>query len=107
MDQRQNESLEICRSYLELASKVFSIKQAYLFGSYARGTPHPDSDIDLALVSSDFEEIDEMALMRILYRMARHVNVKIEPIPLLENEGEHTQLGTLSYEIAKEGIALL
>jgi predicted nucleotidyltransferase len=31
-------------------------KQAYLFGSYARGDYDPDSDIDILIVLSDFEK---------------------------------------------------
>ena len=31
-------------------------KEAYLFGSYARGDYNPDSDIDILIVLSDFEK---------------------------------------------------
>jgi len=31
-------------------------KEAYLFGSYARGDNDPDSDIDVLIVLSDFEK---------------------------------------------------
>ena len=31
-------------------------KEAYLFGSYARGDNDPDSDIDILIVLSDFEK---------------------------------------------------
>ena len=31
-------------------------KEAYLFGSYARGDYEPDSDIDVLIVLSDFEK---------------------------------------------------
>jgi uncharacterized protein len=39
----------------ELEKNNISIEQAVLFGSYAQGTYTSWSDIDLALVSSDFE----------------------------------------------------
>lgn len=31
-------------------------KEAYLFGSYARGDYNPDSDIDILIILSDFEK---------------------------------------------------
>jgi len=37
---------EICRAVSEVASK-YKIKNAYYFGSYARGTQTEDSDLDM------------------------------------------------------------
>jgi predicted nucleotidyltransferase len=38
----------------ELKKSNITIEQAILFGSYAHGTNHEWSDIDLAIISSDF-----------------------------------------------------
>ena len=51
------DDLEIYQSikkYLFKVSKHFKIEHAYLFGSYANGKAHKESDIDLAIVSSSF-----------------------------------------------------
>ncbi|MFN8463528.1 MAG: nucleotidyltransferase domain-containing protein [Anaerolineales bacterium] len=32
-------------------------KEAYLFGSYARGDNDPDSDVDVLIVLADFEKV--------------------------------------------------
>ena len=40
---------------VQLISSEIRIKGVYLFGSYAKGNSHEYSDIDLALVSDDFE----------------------------------------------------
>lgn len=42
--------------------KKYPIKLAYLYGSYAKGTARPDSDIDIAVVPEDGAEIDEARL---------------------------------------------
>ncbi len=42
--------------------KKYPIKLAYLYGSYARGTARPDSDIDIAVVPQDGAQIDEVRL---------------------------------------------
>ncbi|MEK6552990.1 MAG: nucleotidyltransferase domain-containing protein [Bacteroidota bacterium] len=39
----------------ELSKNNFKIDKAYLFGSYAKGTNNEWSDIDLAVVSENFE----------------------------------------------------
>jgi predicted nucleotidyltransferase len=50
----------------------------YLFGSYAKGTVHADSDIDLA-VFLDQEEIDGFNEDVRLMRLTRNVDLSIEP----------------------------
>lgn len=42
--------------------KKYPIKLAYVYGSYAKGTARPDSDIDIAVVPEDGAEIDEARL---------------------------------------------
>jgi predicted nucleotidyltransferase len=45
------------KAYKTLVTPVFPLKidKVYLFGSYAKGTPHKDSDIDVAFVVNHFE----------------------------------------------------
>ncbi len=55
------------KKYVEkLRLNEIPISQAYLFGSYARGTFDNHSDIDIALVSSKFKgnRIDDKDLIR-------------------------------------------
>ena len=50
--------IEIIRKLVNEALKEnIHISQAVLFGSYAKGTNHEYSDIDVAVVSEDFEGI--------------------------------------------------
>ena len=57
MDQIPDEISTIIDLFLEeLQKNNINIEQAILFGSYAQGTYTSWSDIDLALVSSDFEK---------------------------------------------------
>ena len=45
------------KKYLHLLIKDgFPIKEAYIFGSYAREDFHDDSDIDVCIVSSRFKK---------------------------------------------------
>jgi len=45
---------EVSKLLKALECDGIRIKEAYLYGSYAVGTAHQDSDIDVAIVSEDF-----------------------------------------------------
>lgn len=47
----------IINSFVALVSSEFPVKSVYLFGSYAKGTAHDNSDINVAIVSDKFEGI--------------------------------------------------
>jgi len=59
---------KIINSFLEEIQKKYRIDNAYLYGSFAKGTFNKWSDIDIAIVSSDFSGDlfeDRLALMRL------------------------------------------
>ena len=61
---------DIKESIKNLINSGIKIKKAFLFGSYANGTPKNYSDIDLALVSNDFEGIRFFDNKKIIYSHA-------------------------------------
>ena len=73
------ELLDIIKTYLDKVSEFYKIDAAYLFGSYAKGTQHEDSDIDLAIVSSDVNDRidDRIKMMNLTWKIC----VDIEPHP--------------------------
>ncbi len=103
MLRKQDEIDKLITEYLKLVNKSFYIKNAFLFGSYAKGNPRPYSDIDIALVSPDFEDIPYDISLKILLRMARNIDSSIEPIALTENEIKNPVLGTIAFDILKTG----
>ena len=49
--------IKIAKEYADFVKKSdlpLQIDRAYLFGSFAKGTPHKDSDIDVAFVVSNW-----------------------------------------------------
>ena len=68
MDKVPSNIILLIRKLIEEAeNNKIHILKAFLFGSYANGTFNEFSDIDLALISEDFEGIrfnDNMKLMR-------------------------------------------
>lgn len=45
--------------FIEEIKKQYNVTAIILFGSYAKGTENEDSDIDIAIISSDFNDIIE------------------------------------------------
>ena len=70
--------------YIKEISKYYKIDAIILFGSYAKGTNHKDSDIDIAVVSSDIKDrLDDMAM---LMSLTWGINTRIEPHPIKTEE---------------------
>ncbi|MBE6748183.1 MAG: nucleotidyltransferase domain-containing protein [Ruminococcaceae bacterium] len=58
----KNEAISILSEVYNLCNPIFNnmIKQAFLYGSYARGDYHPESDVDILLaVDIPAEEISK------------------------------------------------
>jgi len=97
----QNAAFEIVNKYLQkIKSENISIEGAYIFGSYARGTFHKDSDIDLALVFTDLH--DRIFLQTELLKLGRDFNYIIEPHPIDKTDFNHSH--PLAHEILGSGI---
>ena len=72
--------LKSVEKYIREISKHYSIQEVYLFGSYAKGTNHEDSDIDVAIIiNSDNNVFD---LMVELMMLTRNIDLRIEPHPI-------------------------
>ena len=80
---KRNVDINILKSvekYIKEISKHYSIQEVYLFGSYAKGTNHEDSDIDVAIIiNSDNNVFD---LMVELMMLTQNIDLRIEPHPI-------------------------
>ena len=72
--------------FIKEIKKTYNVKAIILFGSYAKGTANEDSDIDIAVVSSDFEDIYDC--MAVLIGMTWDIDARIEPHPILTEDYE-------------------
>lgn len=70
--------MEIIQKYVEKVCNNYKIYSILLFGSYAKGTNTENSDIDIAIITDDFENdvIDEELN---LMRLRRKIDTRIEP----------------------------
>ncbi len=76
-----SEAIDIVKRYIqELENNGFHIKRAILFGSYAKGKFDEWSDIDVALVSEDFEGVRFFDIEKIA-KVTLNVDSSISPLP--------------------------
>lgn len=59
--------------------------EAYLYGSYSKGTATRDSDIDLALIAHDWKPDIIEAQFRLM-KTASRIDSRIEPHPFRKND---------------------
>ena len=100
MDKR--EAVNIAQKYILNVNRKFHIEKAYLFGSFAKGTQHRDSDIDLAIVFQNVEDIIEMQIL--LLQLRSEDDLLIEPHPFLYSDFNFSN--PMVAEILKDGIEL-
>lgn len=72
--------LLILKAFSQRLSNAINISQIYLFGSYAKGTANPDSDIDVLILSPDFSG-DRLEDLVFLMKIRREFDLRIEPHP--------------------------
>jgi predicted nucleotidyltransferase len=72
---------EAIRQAVDCLRRRIRIQQVILFGSHARGEADPWSDVDLAVISSDFARMTHRELMDLLVEaaLAAHSTVEIRP----------------------------
>lgn len=82
MDKR--EALNIANQYAKALNQKYNFERIFLFGSYAKGNFHKESDIDIAVVFKDFSNLIDMQVE--LMRLRRKIDSRIEPHPFRESD---------------------
>jgi len=97
---------KIIKDYIKLIQqKYHNFETAYIFGSYARGTSNPDSDIDLALVFKDLDDSKRFDVQVQLMLLASQIDTRIEPHPVSVDDFQSDN--PFVAEIKKTGFELL
>ncbi len=93
------------KKYLkELSNIGVPVKQAVLFGSYAKKTNHKWSDIDLIIISDKYDKNYSRKDINLLWRTAARTDNRIEPIPVGSNRWETDDESTIIETARREGI---
>lgn len=99
---KANQTIRIIKRYIiELEKHEIPIKKAVLFGSHARGTARPESDIDIALISAVFTG-DRFRDRRRIIPYRRTIDARLEPLPFTPEDFDNG--GIMAEEIKQNGI---
>jgi len=93
--------IDSIQKYIEEVKKHYTIDSVILFGSHARGTNHEDSDIDIAIISSDIKNEFEDGV--VLLKLTWKIDTRIEPHALSKDKINENPFAD---EIIRTGIEL-
>lgn len=92
----------LLKNYIQELQKSIRVEQVILFGSYGRGSPHDYSDIDIAVISPDFEGGTEKDCL-LLDRVARKIHPLLEAMPYRPNDLKDFEPGDFLDEVLQTG----
>lgn len=92
---------ESVERFLTALRRIRRVEAAYLYGSQVQDYAREWSDIDLAVISPDFEH-DLFQERLVLLRLAAEVDDRIEPSPFAP--ADFTPANPLAHEIHRSGV---
>jgi predicted nucleotidyltransferase len=104
----KDQVIEIAKGFLETLRKTHDVRQAYLFGSYAKGSARDYSDVDLAIVLGTLRVSEESPFDEPfkIFHAAQKYNSLLEVVCFVQEEFDKDG-GALVRLIKKEGIRLV
>jgi len=77
----------VIQRYLQSVTESgIPVRYGVLFGSHATGRAHEWSDIDLLIISPQFDDSPSREIINLLWRLASRTDSRIEPIPVGEKQ---------------------
>ena len=104
MDKIPESIQKIVEDYIPNLSKQISIEKVILFGSYAKGNTHKDSDVDIAVFSDYFKGMSRVDGIHFLLLRAMDYDIDLEPQPFTMDE--YKDPVGLVQDILKTGIEI-
>lgn len=99
----QISAIEVGRRYLQLLiERNYPVRRMFLYGSYARGNSHSDSDIDLAIILPELT--DPFQTQVNLLQLTWNFDTRVEPHPF--DELEFISRNPVIEEILRTGIEI-
>jgi predicted nucleotidyltransferase len=101
---------EVARDYANCMRLRFGerLEQVRVFGSYARGEAHEESDLDVLVVVRDLDRAEKLAALEQAAEVALGKGIALNA--LVMNASEHARLLSLQtrlvLDIAREGVSL-
>jgi predicted nucleotidyltransferase len=98
----KTDALNIVKKYAEIVKRSFDCQKIILFGSYAKDNARKDSDIDIAIIFSDYDNRLDRQVE--LMKLTRQIDTRIEPHK--KKEKDFNQSNPFVYEIVSHGMEI-
>jgi poly(A) polymerase Pap1 len=96
--------VKVVKKYLRnLVDQGIAVEQGIIFGSYAKGTTHTRSDIDLLVVSPQFDNQPKRQDINLLWHTAARTDSRIEPIAVGQRQFEEDDSSAVIEIARREG----
>lgn len=102
MARSRSEVIASAIQYGKVLSTLFDDVEVRLYGSYHHGNANKHSDIDLAVISSDFLDMNYLLSLKLLNRLKINVDVEIEPIAMTPDELQNPAIGSIAAAVARD-----
>ncbi|MDO5665625.1 MAG: nucleotidyltransferase domain-containing protein [Bacteroidia bacterium] len=96
------DALNIARRFADEVNLKYHFAKVFLFGSFAKDNFREESDIDIAVVLSDYSDFYKTQLD--LMRLRRSIDLRIEPHPFKLSEFNLSD--PFAYEVITSGIEI-
>lgn len=94
----------VIEDYIKKINSQIPVDKAILFGSYAKNAYDNNSDIDIAIFSDYFANMDRVLAFKFLMKQTRDYDYDLEPLPFTLSD-YYEPLGIVE-EIVKTGIEI-
>src|ERR1700692_988901 len=102
----QSDVIKLLQLYIRLLNEAgLKIQKAFLYGSFARNEGRADSDIDVMLVSENFNSNDVKEKAK-AWQLTRKVDLRIEPFTIGSERFFSDNDSVLVDQVKKEGIEI-
>ena len=83
MDRKKINVKKVIKEYLKYFPRNLRVKGVFLFGSYATGKIRKDSDVDIIVISPDFEKMSFIKRLELLSCLRRSKITRSIPMDIL------------------------
>ncbi|MFH1825265.1 MAG: nucleotidyltransferase domain-containing protein [Candidatus Firestonebacteria bacterium] len=91
------------KKYINNVKLFLDLKMVVLYGSHAKGLAKENSDIDVAVFVSKKGKMDYLEKGKLLFRLRREIDSRIEPNLFYMEEVRHREKADFISEILKTG----
>ena len=102
MVRTENQIRAAVKEFVQALKSTIKVERVILYGSYAAGAARDESDIDIAVLSTDFAQMSKLAVIQLLAHRRIHCDSMLMPVGYTPAEFNDPN-NTFAREIARTG----